>query len=154
MPLASVTYLVSTPVPIDAQGPTMPLVLARPTMLLVTLPAPGRLREVPADRVKVPVASASVWPLATSQACPPPSVRFEVIDSPFVAAVMSIPPVPSVSVLPPSDTAPPGLVSCRPLTAWEATRLIERLDVEEAPQSAVSPASGTPMFQLPTVPKT
>ena len=137
--------------PVRAHGPRMLLEFARPAMLLVTEPAPGKLSAVPTARLKVPVVSASVWLVVTFHSCPPPRLRLEVIERFCVAAAMSIPPEPSASVLPPSDTALLGLVSRRPSTACGLARLIPRFAVEEAFQRAVSAAVGTPVFQLPAV---
>ena len=70
-----------------------------------------------------------------------------------MAADRSMPPVPSVSVLVPIDTAPVGLVTCRPRIDVLVVSVVARFAVEVASNRAVSAEVGpTPSAQLPVVP--
>ena len=131
------------PVPKVAHGPTMLFTSVSPA---VTVPDPGILRVAPGLRVNVPVLSVRVRPVATFHVWPllPRSVSPELTVRFWVAALMSMPDEPRVSVLPgPMVTAAPGLVIVIPFQPRSAPRSTEFEPVTIELHVATSAAVGS-----------
>src|ERR1039457_203909 len=144
------------PEPIIAHGPTMPppplLSFARPAMLDEMTPEPCRFKVAPAFRENVPVLRASVCPFVTFQIWfPAPRVSPALMVRLEVAALMSMPELPSVSVLPEvMFIAPPGLATVMPDQLKFAPSATEFAAVTVLSHTAMLPAPGaSPPSQLP-----
>jgi len=122
-------------------------------LVVATVPEPGRLSVAPVGRVKRPVFNVNVRPVATFHLCPklPRKVSPDWIVRFWVAALMSMPEEPSVSVLPALRvTNPPGPTMLRPAQVRSAPRATVFAPVTVLVQLAMSATPGkTPPVQLP-----
>ena len=124
------------------------------TPLSVVVPLPVKFIVAPAERVRVP-ETVRLRPLATFQVWAPVPIATPLeIETFWLADDMSMPPVPSVSVFVPIETAPAGLVTRSPRIDVLVVSVVDRFDVEVESKSAASLAVGAvPPAQFVVVPQ-